>query len=151
MTGWPKSRKCVPPKVQNLWNIRDELRVAEDIIFVGEKVLIPATFRQQMLRLVHESRMGAEKSKARARTVMYWPGISKDIEDEVSKKCSVCMKYQKNQHHEPMLPHDIPDGRWQKIAKDTMMYHGRDCLVVVDYYSKYPEVLRQPERRIPKT
>ena len=110
VTGWPKSRKSAPAEVQNLWNIRDELHVAEDIIFVGEKVLIPAKLRQQMLRLVHESHMGAEKSKARARTVMYWPGMSKDIEDEVSK-CSVCMKYQKSQHRVPMLPHDIPDGR----------------------------------------
>ena len=145
VTGWPKSRKSVPPEVQNLWNIRDELHVAEDVIFVGEKVLIPAKLRQQMLRLVHESHMGAEKSKARARTVMYWPGMSKDIEDEVSK-CSVCMKYQKSQHREPMLPHDIPDGRWQKIAMDIMTYHGRDYLVIVDYYSKYPEVSLLPDK-----
>ena len=45
MTRWPKSRKSVPPDVQSLWNIRDELYVAERIIFVGERVLIPATFR----------------------------------------------------------------------------------------------------------
>ena len=32
MTGWPKSRKSVPPEVQDLWNIRDELHVADDII-----------------------------------------------------------------------------------------------------------------------
>ena len=88
--------------------------------------------------------MGAEKSKSRARTVMYWPGMSKDIEGEVSK-CSVCMKYQTNQHREPMLPHDIPDGRWQKIAMYTMTYHGRDCLVIVEYYSKYPEVSLLPD------
>ena len=112
--------------MQNLWNIRDELHIAEYVIFVGEKVLIPAKLRQQMLRLVHESHMGADKSKARARTVMYWPGMSKDIEDEVSK-CSVCMKYQKSQHREPMLSRDIPDGRWQKIAMDIMTYHGRDA------------------------
>ena len=115
VTGWPKSRKSVPPEVQNLWNIRDELHVAEDVIFVGEKVLIPAKLRQQMLRLFHESHMGAEKSKARARTVMYWPSMSKDIEDEVSK-CSMCMKYQKGQHCEPILP------RW-KLAENSHGHH----------------------------
>ena len=145
VTGWPKSRKSVQPEVQNLWNTRDELHIAEDVIFVVENVLIPAKLRQQMLRLVHESHMGAEKPKARARTVMYWPGMSKDIEDEVSK-CSVCMKYQKSQHRETMLPHDIADGRWQKIAMDIMTYHGRDYLVIVDYYSKYPEVSLLPDK-----
>ena len=43
-----------------------------------------------------------------------------------------------------MLPHDIPDGRWQKIAMGIMTYHGRDYLVVVDYYSRYPEVSLLP-------
>ena len=52
MRGWPKFRKSVPPEVQNLWNIRNELHLAEGVIFVGEKVLIPAKLRQQMLRLM---------------------------------------------------------------------------------------------------
>ena len=94
LRGWPKFRKSVPPEVQNLWNIRDELHLAEGVIFVGEKVLIPAKLRQQMLRLIHESHMGVEKCKARARTVMYWHGMAKEIEKEVFK-CSVCMKHQK--------------------------------------------------------
>ena len=96
--------------------------------------------RSGRLRIVHESPTGAEKSKARARTVM-----SNDIEDEFSK-CSVCMKYQKSQHREPMLPHDIPDGRWQKIGMDIMTYNGRDHLVIVDYYSKYTEVSLLPDK-----
>ena len=94
MTGWPKSRKIVPPGMQSLWNIRDGLHVAEGIIFVGERVLIPATL------LIHESHMGAEKCKARARTVVYWPGMSKDIENEVFK-CSMCIKHKKSQQREP--------------------------------------------------
>ena len=123
MRGWPKFRKSVPPEVQNLWNIRDELHLAEGVIFVGEKVLIPAKLCQQMLRFIHESHMGVEKCKARARTVMYWPGMGKEIEEEVIK-CFICMKHQKSQHREPMMPHDIPDGRWQKITMEIMTYHG---------------------------
>ena len=63
------------------------------------------------------------------------------MEDDASN-CSVCMKY----HREPMLPHDIPDGRWQKIAMDIMTYHGLCYSVVVDYYSKYPEVSLLPNK-----
>ena len=43
-----------------------------------------------------------------------------------------------------MVPHDITGGRWQKLAMDIMTYHGRDFLVVVDYYSKYPEFPQLP-------
>ena len=80
--------ESVPPEVQNLWNIRDELHLAEGVIFVGEKVLIPAKLRQQMLRLVHESHMGVEKCKARARTVMYWPGMAKKFKKKSSNVLS---------------------------------------------------------------
>ena len=76
---------------------------------------------------------------------MYWPDMANDIEHEVPK-CSVCMKYQKSQHREPILPHDIPDGRWQKIAMDIMTYHGPDYLVIVDYYSMHPEVSLLPDK-----
>ena len=49
-------------------------------------------------------------------------------------------------NREPMLPHDIPDGRWQKIAMDIMTYNGRDYLVIVDYYSKYADVSLLPDK-----
>ena len=87
-----------------------------------------------MLHLIHESKMGAEKCKARSRTVMYWPGMSKDIEHEVFK-CSVCMKHQKSQQREPM-----------KLAMDIMTYHGPDFLVVVDNYWKYSEISQLPDK-----
>ena len=45
-----------------------------------------------------------------------------------------------------MISHDIPDGRWQKLAMDIMTYNGRDFLVVVDYYSKYPEFSQLPDK-----
>ena len=45
-----------------------------------------------------------------------------------------------------MIPHVIPDGRWQKLAMDIMTYHERDFLVVVDYYSKYPELSQLPDK-----
>ena len=54
-------------------------------------------------------------------------------------KCSVCMKHKKSQQKEPMFSHNIIDGRWEKMAKDIMTLHGQDYLVLVDYYSKYPE------------
>ena len=39
-----------------------------------------------------------------------------------------------------MIAHKIPDGPFRKVAMDIMSFKGRDYLVVVDYYSKYPEL-----------
>ena len=56
------------------------------------------------------------------------------------------MKYQNSQRKEPMIPHDIIDGRWKKIAMDIMTFHGQGFLVLVDYYSKYPEFTQLPDK-----
>ena len=57
LDGWPKSIKSVQVEVRAYWNVRDELHIADGVIFFGERV-------DQMLRIIHESHLGAEKCKA---------------------------------------------------------------------------------------
>ena len=45
-----------------------------------------------------------------------------------------------------MILHDIIDGPWKKITIDIMTFHGQDFLVLVDYYSKYPEFTHLPDK-----
>jgi hypothetical protein len=41
--------------------------------------------RQEMLMRIHTGHMGIQKSKERARDVLYWPGMATEIEDHVSR------------------------------------------------------------------
>jgi hypothetical protein len=41
-----------------------------------------------------------------------------------------------------MLAHEIPKMAWQKLAADIMTFKNIDYLVVVDYYSKFPELAK---------
>ena len=41
-----------------------------------------------------------------------------------------------------MIPQQVPERPWVTVATDIFYYKGRDYLLVVDYYSKYPEVAR---------
>ena len=59
--GWPKSIKCVPVKARAYWNVRDKLHIADGIIFFGERVVVPLQLCDQMLHIIHESHLGAEK------------------------------------------------------------------------------------------
>ena len=45
-----------------------------------------------------------------------------------------------------MTPHEIPNGRFLKVGMDIMTLHGKDFLVLVDYFSKYPELLPIPDK-----
>ena len=65
----------------------------------------------------------------------------KDITNIVAK-CSTCAKFRRQNQKQPMISHDVPDQPWTKLASDIMTFRGHDYLVVVDYTSKYPEVVR---------
>ena len=51
----------------------------DDIIFKGEKVVIPFSMVTTILNSVHLGHRGAEACKRRAREVVYWPTMTKDI------------------------------------------------------------------------
>jgi len=94
--------------------------------------------RQIMQSIVHKGHLGIEKCKALARKSMYWPGMSRDVEMTVSK-CTVCNAYRKQQPTEPLLPHAVPQRPGKKVGADIFIFARKDYLLVVDYFSKYPE------------
>ena len=84
-------------------------------MYAGERVVIPNSMRSEMLQKIHESHLGMEKCRARARSVMYWPAISNDI-NEMIAKCSTCVKYRRENEREPLTPHEVPLLPWQKLG-----------------------------------
>ena len=100
---------------------------------------MPKVLRKEMLFLLHEGHLGIEKTKAIARSCLYWPGISREIEEMVSR-CSVCNSYRRKQQTEPLMPHEVPQRPWAKVGVDLFQFAAQDYLLVVDYFSKYPEI-----------
>ena len=141
ISGWPDRKKDCPIAIIGHWNHRDDMSVAEGLIFKGTRIVIPAPLRKDILLKIHAGHLGIEKCKERARSSVFWPGIGVDIEKAV-KECSTCQMYQASNIREPMIPHPTPALPWQNIATDIMTLYGHDYLVVVDYYSNYPEIER---------
>ena len=71
---------------------------------------------------------------------VWWPGISRQIYDFVSQ-CSECCK-DALPRRELLIPSLLPDFPWQKAATDLFQLHGTTYLVVVDYFSRFPEVIQ---------
>jgi Integrase zinc binding domain/Integrase core domain len=109
------------------------------------KIVISVSMRPFILTLVHEGHQGIEKSKAFARTAVWWPGISRMIESVVSA-CATCCSNRSKQPAEPLLPHAVPDYPWQKIGADIFTFNRKDFLLVVDYFSKFPIVVRLEDK-----
>ena len=70
---------------------------------------------------------------------MFWLSINGAI-DEMISQCSTFQKHQRSNQREPLIPQLVPERPWATVAADIFYYKGRDYLLVVDYFSKYPEV-----------
>lgn len=92
-----------------------------------------------MLRTIHSSHLGVEKCKRRARDVLYWPAITKQIENTVAI-CQTCNKYRRNNTKEPLMPHSVPGRPWARVHADLCELNTHTYLIVVDYYSGFIEV-----------
>ena len=137
--GWPQMKSEVPPSITPYWNYRDEITTHDGIMFRGAKVIVPRSMQREMLHNIHSSHLGMEKCKHRARDVLYWPAMSKQIEDFVSK-CPTCHKYQRKNTREPLMSHPIPKRPWARVGADLCELNGHTYLVVVDYYSGFIEI-----------
>jgi hypothetical protein len=141
MDGWAKwrTKKAAPAELQPFWTVRDELYVRDGLLFKGEQLVIPNTQRKSYLRRIHSGHLGMEKSIERAKQSVYWPGMVQQIKDLIAT-CASCLRFANNQQRMPLLPHAVPELPWNKLAMDILEFKGRSYLVVVDFYSHYPEL-----------
>ncbi|GFT36785.1 uncharacterized protein K02A2.6 [Nephila pilipes] len=138
--GWPKSYKSVDISVKTYYKIKNNLYNQEGLLFSNEKLIVPYSLRKDMLKLIHEAHLGIEKWKKRAREIMYWPGMNSDIETVVSE-CVICEKFKKANSKEPLKLHTVPYRPFEKIGVDIMDFSNINYLVVMDYYSKWIEIV----------
>ncbi|CAC5394818.1 unnamed protein product [Mytilus coruscus] len=134
--GWPDEKNEVPKKVFEYWNFRDELSNVNGIILKGEKIIIPASMRKNMLNKLHEGHLGIEKTRKLARDSIFWPGINAKITDFIAK-CSVCLESRRSNTKEPMTESETPELPWMTVVTDIFYWNKNNYLIIVDYYSRY--------------
>ena len=71
---------------------------------------------------------------------VWWPGISREIVDLI-QNCRTCAKTSRNPV-EPLIPTPTPEYPWQKVASDMFEWQKNTYLLVVDYFSRFIEVVK---------
>lgn len=139
--SWPNNKASLPSYLHAFWHVRNEIFDLNGILMKGEQMIIPKLWIKDTLSKLHLGHFGVEKTKNRARQCIYWPGMSKDIEDLILS-CEICLANRCNNQKEPMLRHQIPSRPYEFIATDIFEYDSSSYLVVIDYYSKYIDCVK---------
>jgi transposase InsO family protein len=139
-TEWPDDVELLPSDVRPFWHSRDQLTVQNGLLLYNARIVIPASLRQTTLEALHSGHLGVEKCRSKARTAVWWPKIGADIAQYVAS-CQTCLHWAKD-HAEPLQSTPLPELPWQKVATDLFELDNKHYLVVVDYYSRYVELVQ---------
>ncbi|XP_063951965.1 uncharacterized protein K02A2.6-like [Lytechinus pictus] len=139
LEGWPDHKSQLPQSLTPYFGFRDELSVSDDLIFKGERLVVPKQVRHKMKEELHRGHNGVESTLRRARDHLYWPGMSKEIKEFI-QTCATCQENSISQPAQPLMSHQIIDRPWAKIGID-LFHHGNETyLIMVCYYSNFFEM-----------
>ena len=121
--------------------LSEELWVLGQLVLRGNRIVMPESLWKHTIALAHEGHQGMTRTKARLREKVWWPNMDKQVEQFV-KACHPCQLVGPRSKTEPIRSTTLPEGPWGDIAVDLLeIPGGNHLLVVVDNYSRWPEVI----------
>ena len=108
----------------------------------GERIVVPASLRMRLLKELHRGHPGATRMKRLARSYVYWPKLDTEIETVV-RNCTACVTNSKDPNKIPLHPWEPAGHPWDRVHADFAgPIDGTSFLIVVDAYSRWPEIVR---------
>ena len=144
----------------NRWNIEDKKVFTEyykykndltewrGLIFYKRYRFVPAECnRSQIIEEAHKLHQGITKTRLRIAEYFWWPKWTQEAETFI-RSCETCTLSDRTKKvsSTPLVPVVLPRGPWDKVAVDLKgplsIPSCKYLFVMVDYYSKWPEVIR---------
>ena len=135
--SWPEKHELTGA-IRPYYPVKTEIAVANGLLLRGSRLIIPASMRLEILDKIHTGHQGITKCRERARQSVWWPGLSRQLE-ELVKNCITCVKAQK-QRAQPLVTTTFPELPWQKVATDLFEWRKENYLLIIDYYSRFIEI-----------
>ncbi|XP_063375565.1 uncharacterized protein K02A2.6-like isoform X1 [Cydia amplana] len=136
--GWPDSAEI--REMQPYFNRQKELYLELDCVMWGHRVVMPEACREIVLRELHEPHMGVVKTKAMARSYVWWPGMDEAIEARC-RACDACAAVAPAPPASAPVPWHWPSRAYERVHIDFLgPLDGRTYMVSIDARSKWIEV-----------
>ena len=136
--GW--TTRDVDQSLQPFAKRANELSIGGGYLLWGSRVIIPEELRKTVLAQIHEGHLGTSKMKALARSYVWWPNLDRDIED-LTRSCEQCQNQKSRPSTtKPSHPWIYPTSPWERVHADFAEFAGKQYLLIVDAFSKWPVV-----------
>ncbi|XP_055584821.1 uncharacterized protein K02A2.6-like [Uranotaenia lowii] len=137
-SNWPSSTSNAD--LLQFFKRKDSFFEIEECVMFLDRIVIPATLREAVLRQLHVGHPGMQRMKSIARSYVYWSNIDCDIEDFV-RKCSSCAIAAKAPVKSTLPSWPIPTESWTRLHLDYAgPVRSKFYLVIIDACSKWPEI-----------
>ena len=122
---------------------RDSLYITDGVILYQDRVVVPAILRKAVVNTLHAAHQGVSAMQARAQAIVFWPGMSLDIQAK-RDGCRECNRNAPSQAPLPSEPAEPPLTPFEKIYADFFEYGGHHYLAVGCRLAGWPEVFQTP-------
>ena len=123
--------------------LKHELTLNEhsNVILRDTRLVMPHSLRKKLIKISHEGHQGLAKTKRLLRTKIWFPQIDKMVEEMIAK-CIPCQATGPPNRPEPLQMNVLPPSPWHTVHIDFCgpFPTGEYLLVVIDAYSRFPEV-----------
>lgn len=152
------------PNLKALWSMWPSLVLRNGIVFrkfttadgTAEQIILPRALRCKVLEHLHENpaggHFGYEKTLAKVKSRYYWIGCSDDTRDWCTT-CEVCQSRGGGRRKQKAALQIVNAGApFERVAIDvlgplpTTNRGNRYVLVLMDYFTKWPEALALPDQ-----
>ncbi|KAK4468997.1 hypothetical protein MN116_000139 [Schistosoma mekongi] len=137
LCGWPPHLNATE---RQYFHRRDALSVVDDCLMFGDRIVIPQSLRHKVLSQLHSAHPGIVRMKSLARSYVYWPDIDTDVMNYVLR-CPKCSQAAKAPRKTGLCCWEPATHPWSRVHIDFAgPLDGKHYLVIVDAFSKWPEV-----------
>ena len=142
--GWTRKGRSYKGELHSYWTQKDSLTSIRGLLMREEALVIPERLRKGMMEKIHRGHQGIARCLRRAQGSVWWPGIRRDVTSWI-EGCNVCTRHRQIRH-QPLLTTELPEGPWECLGSDLFEFQNRDFLLVVDYYSRWVEVVEVEDK-----
>ncbi|KAE8745059.1 hypothetical protein FOCC_FOCC008310 [Frankliniella occidentalis] len=113
--GWPD--KSPSEEFKPYFRNTEAFSLLNDCILYDDRVVVPERLQAQALQLIHSDHFGVCYSKAMARSLVWWPGLDKEIAALVAS-CVICRKTAHRPPQSATSVWPLPTKPWERLHVD---------------------------------